>query len=145
MAKRNPYLDGLRGKGIWAHYYDPTGERFGIPTFPFHYAPDGYLTRRQLRDKDLSPGGQEVQAQILWRHRKQERVAYLYDKEQAKPKRTPTPAQLEAVAKALAARRVCPSCGQEQDYCIPKSLGECWPCHEGSRRQPEADREIEAG
>lgn len=44
---------------------DPTGERFGIPTFPWQFAPDGYATRRQLRGQGLRPGGQDVAAQLL--------------------------------------------------------------------------------
>jgi len=116
-----------------ARYYDPDGKRFGIPTFPYHCAPRGYATRRQLRAMGLSPGGQDVQAQIMWRRRGgREGVAYLYSLEHTKPKRTPTERQLEAIAKALAARRTCPSCAEVKDYCIPTSLGECWPCHEAA-------------
>ena len=145
MTRRNSYLDRLRAGGTWPEFYDPEGERYGIPTFPFRYAPKGYLTRRQLRAAGLAPGGQGVQAQILWRHRNQRRVAYLYDAELAAPKREATPAQLAAVTKALAARRTCQSCGIEKDYCIPTSLGECPDCAEGTRRQPAADLDREAG
>jgi hypothetical protein len=104
-------LLALARRGGSAQFYDPEGKRFGIPTFPYHFAPAGLLTRRQLRAQGLRPGGQNIQAQILWRHRKERRVAYLYDITQAKPKREPTPAQLAAIAKALAARKTCPSCG----------------------------------
>jgi hypothetical protein len=47
------------------------------------------------------------------------------------PKRVATPAQLGAVAKALRARRWCPTGGHYADYCIPTSLGECVECHDG--------------
>jgi len=65
--------------------------------------------------------------------RRKDAVAYLYSIAAAKPKRVPTAAQLAAVEKALAARRICPSCGQDVGYCIPLSLGECIDCHYGSQ------------
>ena len=78
MTGRVAYLDGLRSHGIWPEFYDPDGQRYGLPTYPWRFAPDGLLTLRQLRAKGLRPGGQAVVAQILWRHHKQRRVAYLY-------------------------------------------------------------------
>ncbi|GLW68447.1 hypothetical protein Kpho02_07460 [Kitasatospora phosalacinea] len=51
-------------------FWDPTGERFGIPTYPWRLAPDGLKTRRQLRACGLRPGGQPVAAQVLWRSRR---------------------------------------------------------------------------
>jgi rubredoxin len=125
-----PYLDGLRGKGIFRDFYDPDGEQYGLPTYPYHWAPKGLYTVRQLRAKGLRPGGQEIAAQILWRNRKRPRVAYLYREDLAKPKRIATPAQLAAIHKALRARRTCPSCGHEKSYYIPRSLGECNDCHD---------------
>ncbi|ARZ68738.1 hypothetical protein SMD11_3094 [Streptomyces albireticuli] len=47
-------------------FYDPTGARHGIPTYPWSLAPDGLATRRQLRDQGLRPGGQEIAAQVMW-------------------------------------------------------------------------------
>ncbi len=131
--RRTSNLGQLDVRGAWPEFYDPEGERFGIPTFPYHYAPDGLLTRRQLRAQGLRPGGQDIKAQILWRHRQQRRVAYLYDAREAKSKRQATPAQHEAVGKALAARKTCPSCGEQKEFCIPRSLGECWQCAEAAR------------
>ena len=29
-----------------AAFFDPAGDRYGIPTFPWRCAPDGYATRR---------------------------------------------------------------------------------------------------
>lgn len=127
---RVPYLDSLRGKSIYTQFYDPDGERHGLPTYPYHWAPRGLYTARQLRARGLRPGGQQIAAQILWRHRKRPRVAYLYREDLAKPKRTATPAQLIAIGKALQARRTCPACGHEKDYYIPRSLGECNDCHD---------------
>jgi hypothetical protein len=144
MTRRVPFLEESRSKGVWAEYYDPEGARYGLPTYPFHYAPAGFLTRRQLRERGLRPGGQDVQGQILWRHRNQRRVAYLYEEQQAKPKRVATPAQLAAIDKALTARKTCPSCGLVKAYCLPKSLGECLECAEGARRDPQSEPEDEA-
>lgn len=132
------------GRGKGPDYYDPEGRRYGIPTFPFRFAPEGFLTRRQLRVRGLAPGGQEVKAQILWRHQRQVRVAYLHSEALARPKRTPTPAQLAAVGKALAARKTCQSCGETKPYYIPVSLGECPDCARDARRQPEPGPDREA-
>ncbi len=139
-----PGLRSARGEECRAHgvnpeFYDPEGETYGIPTYPFHLAPDGYATRRQLREQKLCPGGKPIQAQIIWKHKgvskhgrgsTARRVAYLFSLKDAKPKRESTPAQLEAVNKALAARRTCPTCGVEQEYYIPRSRGECNKCSE---------------
>ena len=69
-------------------------------------------------------------AQILWRHKKERRVAYLYDINHARTKRTATPAQLVAIGKALLARRTCQTCRQVKGYYIPRRYGECLDCHE---------------
>jgi hypothetical protein len=137
VIRRNADQEAARGKGIFERFYDPEGERFGTPTYPFHYAPKGMLTRRQLRERGLAPGGHDPEAQIIWPHKGRRRKAYLYDEAKAVPKRIATPAQLLAVEKALRARKTCPSCPPEtavKDYCIPRSLGECWECHEGAVR-----------
>ncbi len=126
---RSPALDQLAERtGIAAEFYDPTGRRYGLPTYPFHYAPTGLATRRQLRTLGLRPNGQDPVAQILWRHRAHRRVAYLYRLDLAKPKRTATAAQLAAVAKALTARRTCRHCGITRPYYIPRSTGACLVC-----------------
>jgi hypothetical protein len=122
-----PALDNpAQGGMTFLKFYDPTGHRYGIPTYPYRWAPAGLLTTRQLRSKGLRPGGQHVCGQILWRNGT--RVAYLYREDLAKPKRTATPAQLAAIARALKARRTCSACGQERPYYIPRSLGECLDC-----------------
>ncbi|MFC0533138.1 RRQRL motif-containing zinc-binding protein [Phytohabitans kaempferiae] len=132
---RNQDLDFLVDhRGFFLEFYDPDGQRFGFPTFPYHCAPDGLVTRRQLRAAGLRPAGQPVIAQILWRHRKHTRTAYLYRRDLAKPKRQATDAQLIAVSKALLARRTCPTCGQVKDYYIPRRSGECLDCN------PEVNR-----
>ena len=128
MTARVAELDALTGRGMFVTFYDPDGSRYGLPTYPYHWAPAGLLTARQLRAKGLRPGGQDITAQILWRHRRQRRVAYLYREALALPKRQASPAQLAAIAKALRARRTCLTCGTEKPYYIPRSLGECLDC-----------------
>jgi hypothetical protein len=134
-ALTNEFLDTLGQRtGIRVEFYDPTGRRYGFPTFPFHYAPDGLATRRQLRADGLCPNGYDPVAQIVWRHRRQRRIAYLYRRDLAAPKRTATPAQLAAVAKALRARRTCRTCGITRDYYIPRRTGACLICEPGGPR-----------
>ena len=123
---RIPTLDGARSRGIYVQFYDPDGRRYGIPTYPYHWAPKHLYTARQLRAQGLRPGGQPPAAQILWRRGL--RVAYLYRADLALPKRQATDAQRAAIAKALLARRICPTCGTEKPYYIPRSLGECPDC-----------------
>ncbi|MFG2823087.1 RRQRL motif-containing zinc-binding protein [Kitasatospora sp. NPDC048365] len=114
-------------------FWDPAGERFGIPTFPWRMAPDGYLTRRQLRARGLRPNGQPVTAQVLWRSRKSKdvRAAYLYRPELAAPVRPMTPARVVALAAANRARRTCPACSRDAGYVLPAHLGCCLHCHYG--------------
>jgi hypothetical protein len=131
-GRRVPALDGARHRGIYVQFYDPDGHRYGIPTYPYHWAPQGLLTLRQLRAHGLRPGGQPVSAQILWRRGL--RVAYLYRADLALPKRQATAAQLAALGKALAARRTCPACGTEKDYCLPRSTRQCNDCTDRGTR-----------
>ena len=133
QGPRVPELDDVVfAKGIYLEFYDPTGDRYGIPTYPYHWAPEGLFTRRQLRLLGLRPGGQDIAGQILWRRGK--RCAYLYREDLAQPKRQASPAQLDAIERALRARRICPTCGTEKDYYIPRSLGECLDCAQGGTR-----------
>jgi hypothetical protein len=109
--------------------FDPTGARYGIPTYPWRCAPDGLATRRQLRARGLRPGGQPVAAQILRpRYRRGPLVAYLYRLDQAKPVRPMTEAKRRALECAMRARRTCPQCRTDAGYVIPASLGLCVPC-----------------
>ncbi|CNE77798.1 Uncharacterised protein [Mycobacterium tuberculosis] len=115
-------------RGSSARFWDPRGDRYGIPTYPWRLAPPHLATRRQLAAAGLRPGGQDVVAQILWRRRRGLGVAYLYDRRLALPKRVPTVAQRAALAKALAARRVCPRCRADAGYVLPRRLGCCLAC-----------------
>ncbi|MEU8711651.1 RRQRL motif-containing zinc-binding protein [Streptomyces sp. NPDC048663] len=100
-----------------------------LTVYRWHLAPDGYATRRQLRARNLRPGGQQVAAQLERpRRRRPPLVAYLYRVDLAKPVRPMTPARWAALAKANAARRICPSCRRDAGYVIPPSLGTCTPC-----------------
>lgn len=115
-------------------FWDPAGERHGgMPTYSWRMAPDGLLTRRQLRALGLRPGGQPVAAQLLWRSRltTSPRPAYLYRLALAKPVRPMTPGRRRALAAANAARRTCPSCGADAGYILPAHLGTCLPCADG--------------
>lgn len=86
---------------------DPTGEKYGIPTYFWKTAPEHLLTRRQLRSVGLRPGGQDIAAQvvILRRHR-DPLVAHLFDVNQAALKREASPAQREALRKATRERQL---------------------------------------
>ena len=112
--------------------FDPSGARYGIPTYPWKYAPDDdqFATRRQLRARGLRPGGQPIAAQVMRVTRRSGtvRVAYLYRIDLAKPVRAMTSRKWGALALAMLARRTCPSCRLIYGYCIPKSLGMCVPC-----------------
>ena len=123
---RIPTLDGARSRGIYVQFYDPDGRRYGIPTYPYHWAPKHLYTARQLRARGLRPGGQAPTAQILWRRGL--RVAYLYRADLALPRRPATPAQLTALAKALAVRQTCATCATVKPYCMPRSTGQCNDC-----------------
>jgi hypothetical protein len=121
-------LDAITRTGTYVEFYDPDGTRYGLPTYPYRWAPKGLLTRRQLTANGLRPGGQPIAAQIIWKRKGKRRVAYLYRIDSAKPKRRATFAQLIAIQSALRARRTCASCGTEKDYYIPVSVGECNDC-----------------
>ncbi|MCP3820314.1 hypothetical protein NLX86_20085 [Streptomyces sp. A3M-1-3] len=111
--------------------FDPTGAQFGIPTYPWRYAPDGYATRRQLRALGLRPGGQPVAAQVMRRSRGRKSgvlVGHLYRIDLAKPVRPMTSRKWGALALAMLARRTCPQCRTDAGYVIPTSLGTCVPC-----------------
>lgn len=114
-----------------ARFYDPTGARYGMPTYPWRMAPDGLATRRQLRARGLRPGGQDIAAQVMWLSRRYGsglRVAFLYATEHALPVRPMTPGKWAALAAANTARRTCPLCRMDAGYVIPTSLGTCVPC-----------------
>lgn len=95
-------------------------------TYRWGWAPAGLATRRQLASLGRRPGGQEPAARIVWGRGR--RVAYLYVIEKSEPKRTPSPAQIASLGKAMAARRWCPSCRRDVGMCIPIRYGQCEKC-----------------
>ena len=109
---------------------DPTGDVYGIPTYPWRMAPAGLATRRQLSAAGLRPGGQDVAAQILRpRRRRGPLVGYLYRVELAKPKRALTPAMRAAITAAVTARQHCHECRHHVGYIPPAYTGRrCLDC-----------------
>ncbi|MCX5227536.1 RRQRL motif-containing zinc-binding protein [Streptomyces sp. NBC_00233] len=100
-----------------------------LPVYRWRLAPEGLATFRQLRALGLRPGGQPVVAQLERPRRSREPlIAFLYRVDRAKPVRPMTPAKQAALARANAARQVCPECGRDAGYRIPTSLGTCTPC-----------------
>ncbi|HET6294069.1 MAG TPA: RRQRL motif-containing zinc-binding protein [Kribbella sp.] len=114
----------------WIELWDgrrwPGRVRNGLPEFGFGQAPAGLSTRGQLRERGLCRGGQEPFARLTWK--KDQRFAWLYVDAHAKPKRTATEAQLAAVEKALAARKVCAECGPV-DHFVRTTDQLCGNCH----------------
>ncbi|MFD4432071.1 RRQRL motif-containing zinc-binding protein [Nocardia sp. NPDC058497] len=80
----------------------------GIPTYEWRTAPAHLRTRRQLAAEGLRPNGQDIAGRIVRSRgtRKEPLVAHLFDVEKAAPKRKPTEAQLDALAKATRAHQV---------------------------------------
>jgi hypothetical protein len=129
-----------RRSSTLAAFNDPDGQRYGIPTFPWNGAwnlEQALAKRRQLAAAGLRPGGQEPAGQLMWRSRRARtsdgvRTALLYRVDLARPRRSPTPAQQEALARALAARMTCRreagGCGRRMDYVILARLGVCLGC-----------------
>ncbi|MFE5372788.1 RRQRL motif-containing zinc-binding protein [Streptomyces mirabilis] len=109
--------------------------------------PEGLVTRRQLRDLNLSPGGNRGPAAILrckWcSYRPQWSCIHpqrggLFRVDLAKPKRIPTLAQERALDRAMAARQTCPKCKRRYYVCLPlRSLGCCDPCDKGFEPSPD--------
>ncbi|WP_067398693.1 RRQRL motif-containing zinc-binding protein [Streptomyces sp. F-3] len=126
--------------GAFGKCFDPTGARYGVPTYPWRYAPEGLATRRQLRARGLRPGGQPVAAQVMRVNRRTGgvQVSYLYRIDRAKPVRPMTSRKWGALALAMLARRTCPECGITYSYCLPTSLGMCLLCaHGGAQQAPD--------
>ena len=70
-------------------------------TYAWRTAPAHLKTRRQLRSAGLAPGGHAPVAQTEHKRFGRRQVTYFYDVRLAVPKRTATPKQLAAVAKAI--------------------------------------------
>lgn len=115
-------------------FYDPDGEKWGIPTYPWSGAPAELATKGQLARQGLRVGRTAPVAQVMWRSRRANdgrggnRSALLYPIELAKPKRPATAANLRALAAANQKRRTCPDCHHVQPYTISRRLGVCLDC-----------------
>lgn len=132
MASRTCVLQSVP----WSEDPVPTcGTVDGLPAIPWGWADtDTLATTRQLRTRGLRPGGRSPVAVLVFAHRQPQRrkaeAANLYLIADAAPKRTATPAQREAIAKALRARRTCQLCAREQDYYLSTISRLCVPCED---------------
>lgn len=117
-------------------FFDPKGERFGIPTWPWRLCPEGLATRDQLKAQGKQPGTQPVAGQIKWHSKKARhcggvRHAYLFRIDLAVEIGAITPGRAKGLEAAMRSRRTCKTCGTERDYCISTKLGECTDCADG--------------
>ncbi|MFI6178557.1 RRQRL motif-containing zinc-binding protein [Nonomuraea sp. NPDC051191] len=116
---------------IRTRFWDPSGARYGIPTYPRHLVPPHLRTLHQLAAQGLRPGPQGAQAQSLWRGRRpgppRVRAVSLYDVQFALPKRTPSPRRRTDIFKTS---RTCPECLIDVGYVLPRHLGVCLDCAE---------------
>lgn len=137
-VRRLPYIEqDVPGLG-WVM---TRGTFHGYPILTWGWATRCVLaTRRQLRAMDLSPGGHDAVAVLVFQHRMPARrrdFAYLFLIEAAAPKRTPTTAQLRAVRAALTARRTCTGpCGQVQPRCVSTTSRMCRTCETATNFWP---------
>jgi hypothetical protein len=93
---------------------DPTGERYGFPTYRWGDAPKHLMTRRQLAAAGLRKGGQDPVA-VMRHYTEGWQVAYLYDSRTAPQRRPWTAAKQAAVQKAADAKNKCRACGDPID------------------------------
>ncbi|MFB8272975.1 RRQRL motif-containing zinc-binding protein [Streptomyces sp. NPDC055955] len=107
--------------------------------------PPHLLTRLQLREQGMSPGGQPIVGVLRCKacafrpgyaciHPTR---AWLLDIRLARPKRIPTLAQEWALDRAESARRTCPLCRRRYDHRLPlRRIGSCDPCARGYEPTP---------
>ncbi|MGP3777079.1 RRQRL motif-containing zinc-binding protein (plasmid) [Streptomyces sp. SDT5-1] len=118
-----------------------------LPEYDHRTMPEGLATRRQLRDMGLSPGANEGPVAILrcklcatrpHRSCTHPTRGFLLRIDLARPKRTPTLAQEEALDRAMAKRQTCPKCERRYYHCLPlRTLGHCDPCERGYQPSPD--------
>ena len=78
-GRRVGSLDDCLARGLWIDFYDPDGGRSGLPTYPYHWAPDGLLAIRQLRDEesDFVPAARTSPRSSLWNRKGRRCIASL--------------------------------------------------------------------
>jgi len=81
-----------------------------------------------MRAEALAPGAAWPVGQLVFRHKRREVRALLYNRAELVPKRVPAGTQQPALGRMNAARRWCPSCDSDVGYCIPSALGCCVDC-----------------
>lgn len=118
----------------------------GLPEYDRTAVPEGMVTRRQMRDLGLAPGGQEPVAILRcrlcatrpqWSCRHPTR-GLLLRVDLAVPKRVPTLAQERALDRAMAARQTCPECLTRYYACLPlRTHGRCVACQMGVAPSPD--------
>lgn len=113
-------------------------QRATLPVWEHGTAPTHLMTRRQLRDAGLRPGGHDPVAILRCRRcayrplRECTRPAALYDARLALPRRVPTLRQEEALDRAMAARQTCTTCRIRQPHCLPRVDRRCTECVTGA-------------
>ncbi|MFD5589434.1 RRQRL motif-containing zinc-binding protein [Streptomyces sp. NPDC127063] len=119
----------------------------GLPEYDAGACPSHLLTRRQLREHGVSPGGhgpvgilrcKRCRTRPQWTCTHPSR-AWLYDLRLARPKRVPTLAQEWALDRAMAARQTCPHCLRRYVFVLPlKTVGSCLECYDGTPADPSS-------
>ncbi|OLT22929.1 hypothetical protein BJF78_32695 [Pseudonocardia sp. CNS-139] len=128
-ASSNPRPARGSAVRLWDGRVWPCAGRYaGAPVFRYGWAPSGLATVRQLAADRLRPGGQDVAGWLVWGPANRPRWAYLFRRDLAAPKRPMTAAMRAGIERCNAAQQLCPTCGTDVGYRIPRSLGECWDC-----------------
>ncbi|CAL9605829.1 hypothetical protein SUDANB95_05487 [Actinosynnema sp. ALI-1.44] len=108
------------------------GLRDGLPVFGWREAPAGLATRRGLRALGLSRRGLDPVALLVFGHRRpyrREEVAELYLIADARPVLPMTPAEWDAHAAMMRARRTCRTCHRVADHCVRGPRRQCSSCY----------------
>lgn len=113
-----------------------------VPVYPwFDQVPAGLLTRAQLAEQGLKPGG-PLRGRVVWR--RGQREAHLFGLDEAKPKRVISEAQRKVLDQARRIqderRRTCPDCKQVRNHepFLSEYGLQCQECHD---RHWQAERD----
>ncbi|HJQ48291.1 MAG TPA: RRQRL motif-containing zinc-binding protein [Amycolatopsis sp.] len=107
------------------------GFRDALPVFGWGEAPSTLLSRSQLREIGMRPGGADPVALLVFRHHKpyrHEETTELFSVELALPVRGTAAQRRAKVRNALRARRICQTCREDVGYYVPTSTRQCWTC-----------------